>query len=152
MKLSQHFSLSEFTTSQTASRYGLDNTPGDAEIENLRQLCNHILEPIRAHFEVPIIISSGYRSPQVNTKVGGSSSSQHCKGEAADFTVAHYTVTEIFNWIAFTSGLEFDQLIHEYGNWIHCSYVTRRENRRSILRAYRNSSGRTVYEQVTAPL
>ncbi|MCA9543153.1 MAG: hypothetical protein KC613_02155 [Myxococcales bacterium] len=152
MKLSQHFSLSEFTTSQTAARYGLDNTPGDAEIENLRQLCNHILEPIRSHFEVPIIVSSGYRSVQVNTKVGGSGSSQHCKGEAADFTVAHYTVTEIFNWIAFTSGLEFDQLIHEYGNWIHCSYVTRRQNRRSILRAYRNSSGRTAYEQVTAPL
>ena len=152
MKLSTHFSLSEFTTSQTAARYGLDNTPSAAQIENLRQLCEHILEPIRVHFEVPVIISSGYRGPQVNAKVGGSSNSQHCKGEAADFTVAHYTVTEIFNWIAFTSGLAFDQIIHEYGKWIHISYVTRRENRRSILKAYRNRSGRTVYEKVSSPI
>lgn len=152
MKLSTHFSLSEFTTSQTAARYGLDNTPNATETENLRQLCENILEPIRVHFEVPVLISSGYRGPQVNAKVGGSSNSQHCKGEAADFTVAHYTVTEIFNWIAFTSGLEFDQIIHEYGKWIHISYVTRRENRRSILKAYRNSSGRTVYEQVSSPI
>lgn len=152
MKLSAHFSLSEFTTSQTATRRGIANTPSAAETERLRVLCEQILEPIRAHFDVPVVISSGFRSAALNRAVGGSSRSQHSKGEAADFTVAHYTVTEIFNWLAFTSGLEFDQLIHEYGKWIHISYTTRRENRRSILRAFRNRDGRTVYESVGGPI
>lgn len=152
MKLSPHFSLSEFTKSQTAARKGINNTPGNNEIDRLRTLCEEILEPIREHFEVPIIISSGYRSPALNSAIGGSSTSQHCKGEAVDFTVAHYNVTELFNWLAFTSGLVFDQLIHEYGDWIHISYTQRRENRGSVLRAYKSTSGKTTYKAIDAPL
>lgn len=151
MKLSDHFTLAEFTRSETASRYGIDNTPGADEIAALRALCRNVLEPIRAQFGVPITISSGYRSPAVNRKIGGSTSSQHMKGEAADINVWGIDVTEVFNWLVFYSGLAFDQCIHEFGSWVHISYTERRENRFMALNAYR-SGGRTRYDAVSDPL
>ena len=151
MNLSPHFSLSEFTRSETASRYGLSNQPGQVEIERMRALCLNILEPIRAHFAVPITISSGYRSPQVNRKIGGSSTSQHMMGEAADLNVWGASPTEVFDWIVFYSGLHFDQCIHEYGTWVHISFTQRRANRYAALNAYRYA-GRTRYDAVNSPL
>ncbi|MEZ4463747.1 MAG: D-Ala-D-Ala carboxypeptidase family metallohydrolase [bacterium] len=151
MKLSEHFTLSEFTVSQTASRYGYDNTPGEEEIAALRALCLNVLEPIRTQFGVPITISSGYRSLKVNKKVGGSSSSQHIKGEAADVQVWGYDPNTVFNWIAFYSGLDFDQVIQEFGSWVHVSFTQRRPNRRMALRA-RKSGGSTIYDRIYEPL
>lgn len=151
MNLSDHFTLSEFTRSETASRYGLSNQPGQTEIERMRALCLNVLEPIRAHFGVPITVSSGYRSPQVNRKIGGSSSSQHMYGEAADLNVWGVNTTEVFDWIVFYSGLHFDQCIHEFGSWVHISFTQRRENRYMALNAYRYA-GRTRYDAVSEPL
>jgi hypothetical protein len=151
MKLSEHFTLSEFTRSETASRYGISNQPDDAAIASMRALCLYVLEPIRAHFGVPITVSSGYRSPQVNRKIGGSSTSQHMKGEAADINVWGVDTTEVFDWIVFYSGLDFDQCIHEFGSWVHISYTERRQNRYMALNAYRYA-GRTRYDAVEEPL
>jgi zinc D-Ala-D-Ala carboxypeptidase len=87
-KLSDHFSLDELTRSQTAVRKNIDNTPTDIDIELLQELCKNALEPVRVHFSKSVNISSGFRIAELNTSIGGSSTSQHCKGEAADFTVS----------------------------------------------------------------
>lgn len=128
MQLSPHFHLSEFTASQTAARRGLDNTPSELAIANLARLCNQILEPTRKHFGRPVVISSGYRAPAVNRAVGGSGTSQHCKGEAADFEIPGVSNVVVAKWIA--ANLLFDQLILEFytpgepnSGWIHASHA-----------------------------
>ena len=122
MNLSKHFTLSEMTVSQTASRRCIDNTPGDSEIVNLKQLCENVLEPIRTHFDRPVIVTSGFRSVALNKRIGGSATSQHCKGEAADFTVPGVSNFELCKWME--RNLNYDQLIYEYGEsgWVHVSY------------------------------
>ena len=150
MRLTEHFTLQELTVSQTAARLGIDNTPDAEGTENLRALCEQILEPIRVHFDAAVLVSSGYRGPEVNAAVGGSTKSQHMKGEAADFTVDGYSVDEMFEWLIEYSNLPFDQVIHEFGSWIHISYRRDGENRGMALRAYK-SGGKTVYEQVEGP-
>ena len=122
MNLSPHFTLAEMTVSQTAARRGIDNTPGDSEIAALKTLCIEVLEPVRAHFDRPVIVSSGYRSPALNRAIGGSSSSQHCKGEAADFSVPGIGVLDLAQWMH--RNLQYDQLIYEFGRWVHVSYRT----------------------------
>lgn len=82
--LSQHFRLSEFTRSATASARGIDNTPSASAIDNLRHLCQEVLEPLRRHLDRPVVISSGYRCKKLNQLVGGVRTSQHMTGEAAD--------------------------------------------------------------------
>ena len=89
MQLSKHFKLEEFTKSMTATRKGIDNTPGAGEIKNLENLCYEILEPLRAKFDKPITITSGYRSPQLSEAIGSKSTSQHCKGMACDLSLIH---------------------------------------------------------------
>jgi len=131
LRLSEHFTLREFTVSQTATRLGLVNGTTPEDIEKLIDLCNNVLEPIRAHFG-PVTISSGYRSPELNRAIGGSTNSQHCKGEAADIIVPAYTPYDVCKWIEL-SGLEFDQLIYE-GRWTHISYNAE-NNRGNILTA-----------------
>lgn len=123
MKLSTHFTLAEMTVSQTAARRGLDNTPGADAIAALKLLCDRALEPIRAHFDRPVIVTSGYRAPKVNKAIGGAASSQHCKGQAADFTVPGVSNIDLARWIH--RNLQYDQLIAEYGEtgWVHVSYV-----------------------------
>lgn len=123
MDISEHFSLAELKVSQAASRKGLDNTPGPNEIARLRLLCQHVLEPIRSHFARPVIVTSAYRAPAVNKAVGGSPTSQHCFGQAADFTVPRVSNFDLCLWIA--RNLEYDQLIYEFGEsgWVHCSWV-----------------------------
>lgn len=123
MQLTEHFSLAELTFSPTALRKGLDNTPTPAVIKALINLAINILEPVRAHFDLPVRITSGYRSPLVNKAVGGAPSSQHQRGEAADFTVPGHRNIDVAQWIQ--RNLKFDQLIYEFGEdgWVHCSWA-----------------------------
>ena len=122
MKLSAHFTLAEMVVSQTASRKGIDNTPGPNEIAALKQLCEKVLEPVRVHFDRPVIVTSGFRSITLNKKIGGSATSQHCEGKAADFTVPGVSNYELCKWME--RNLDYDQLIYEYGEsgWVHVSY------------------------------
>ena len=148
MKLSAHFDLAEFTRSESAKRHGVSNQPSPEHLANIKVLCERVLEPIRIKFG-PINISSGYRSKVLNHYIGGSLSSQHCEGRAADVDMddmSNATNTEIFNYIK--DNLEFDQLIWEFGDhnkpdWVHVSYNAGK-NRKQILRALK-SNGRTVY-------
>ena len=139
-KLSPNFSLSELTKSQTAERKGIDNIPNADEIYNLTLLCENILQPIRNKFG-SFIVSSGYRCPELSVAIGSSESSQHCKGQAADFEVAGEDNYELALWIK--DNLNFDQLILECytgGNsgWVHCSYV---ENGRKETLTYDKLNG-----------
>ncbi|NES80891.1 MAG: DUF882 domain-containing protein [Moorea sp. SIO2B7] len=131
MQLSKNFYLSEFTKSQTASRRGINNQPGEREIANLKLLCEKVLQPTRDHFNQPIIISSGYRSPKLNRAINGSSTSQHMQGQAADFEIPGIDNYDLAYWI--WKNLNYDQLILEFytgGNsgWVHCGYSTRHKN------------------------
>lgn len=140
MKLSAHFALGEFTRSESAKREGLDNTPTPEHLENLKILCEKVLEPIRLRFG-SINISSGYRGKMLNHFIGGSVSSDHCVGRAADIDMddsgTGVTNTEIFNYIK--DNLDYDQLIWEFGtkekpDWVHVGYRGK-ENRKQTLRA-----------------
>ena len=151
MKLSENFSLQELTKSQTATRKGIDNTPSPEHQENLKSLCTHVLQPVREHFGRVVTISSGYRSPELCTAIGSKTTSQHAKGEAADFEIFGVSNKELADWIHYN--LNYDQLILEFWSpedpnkgWIHCSY-SRGNNRRQYLRAYKNE-GKTKYEPV----
>lgn len=121
MNLSPNFTLAELTASQTAIRRGIDNTPNQAAIDNLRVLCA-LLEEIREFLgDRPIHVSSGYRSVQLNAMVGGSIASQHTLGLAADFTCRGFgTPLEVCHAIV-DAEIKFDQLIHEFGSWVHVS-------------------------------
>ena len=137
MKLSGHFSLAELTKSQTATRKGIDNKPTLDHIENLTELCTHVLEPTRRNFGKPMVISSGYRSVELCEAIGSSKNSQHAKGEAADFEMFGVDNKELAKYIK--NNLVFDQLILEFYNpddpssgWVHCSY-SKEENRKQSL-------------------
>ena len=153
MKLSKNLSLSEVTKSNTAIKNGIDNTPTMEHMENLRAVAANIFQPMRDHFNIPIAITSGYRGEELNKIIGGSLTSQHCKGEALDIDADVYkgiTNAEIFNYIALS--LDFDQLIWEFGDedqpdWIHVSYTESRPNRKEMLAAYREN-GKTRYKKI----
>ena len=128
MKLSEHFTLEEMTKSQVARRYRIDNVPGAKQIENLKKLCIHILEPVRKYYNRPISPSSGFRCVLLNRQIGSSDTSQHITGQAVDFEVPGVLNRETALWIK--DELDFDQLILEfhkegdpYSGWVHCSYV-----------------------------
>lgn len=119
MYLTANFSLAELSVSQTAARRGINNTPPDDVIDNIRSLAS-MLEDVRRLLGKPITISSGYRSPELNKAIGGSASSQHCKGQAADFICPGYGSSyEVAKAIQHSS-IRFDQLIYE-GTWCHIS-------------------------------
>ena len=129
MKLTEHFTLEEFTCSNTAIKYGLKNEPNAEQIANLRALCENVLEPLRQHFNVPIVISSGFRCPAVNfhKEVRGVTNSQHMTGEAADIHIPDTATGNLwFEWMM--DNLQFDQLIKERATpasksfWIHVSF------------------------------
>lgn len=145
VRLSDHFTLAEMTRSQTAIRRRLNNQPGPKHAGNLKTLCVAVLEPVREHFGRPVIISSGYRSPELNRAIGGASTSQHSKGEAADFTIPGVSNKAVCQWIR--ENLEFDQLIYEFGEagWVHVSYREGRL-RGQVLSAVRLESGTTYVE------
>ena len=152
MKLSKNFSLKEMTASQTAERTGINNNPNDDQITSLQKLCENILQPVRDHYATPVTVSSGFRSEELCVAIGSSVNSQHAKGQAADFEIFGTPNAELAKWIA--ENLDFDQLILEYhkpeepnSGWIHCSYKSPTDNRKQTLRAFRNESGKTQYEE-----
>ena len=142
MKLTEHFYLEEFVVSQTATRAGIDNTPPPEVMENLRRLCEFVLEPLRLSYG-PVLISSGYRCPTLNAAIGGAAKSQHTRGEAADISVRGRSLAEVYNFLRIN--VPFDQLIREFppGGWIHVSYV---EQGRGSTFLARLEGGKTVYE------
>jgi zinc D-Ala-D-Ala carboxypeptidase len=149
MKLSENLDLSEVTRSESAKRNGIKNTPTAQHIENFKKLAENIFQPIRNHFNVPIRISSGYRSAELNEKIGGSKTSQHSTGEAIDIDMDGTSITnkQIFDYIK--NNLDFDQLIWEFGttsnpDWVHVSYESTGKQRNQILIAKR-VNGKTVY-------
>lgn len=152
MKLSEHLDLAEVTRSDSAKRKGISNMPTPEHIENFKKLAQNIFEPIRKHFGVPIMISSGYRSKALNTAIGGSLTSQHCTGEAIDIdmdgTANGVTNKMVFDYIK--SNLNFDQLIFEFGtkdapDWVHVSFESTGKQRKQVLRAVK-TGGKTAYQ------
>lgn len=152
MKLSEHLSLAEVIRSESAKRNGISNMPTPEHIENFKLLAEKVFEPIRNNFRCPIHISSGYRSKELNTLVGGSATSQHSTAEALDVdmdgTPHGVTNKMVFDFIK--SSLEFDQLIWEFGtdenpDWVHVSYESTGKQRKQVLKAKR-VAGKTVYE------
>jgi len=154
MQLSKNLTLAEVTKSTTAKRLGIDNTPDDWTTENLRQVALNIFQPLRDSFGCPIYVSSGYRSGELNTAIGGSARSQHVEGRALDLDADVYggcSNAQIFSWIK--ENLEFDQLIWEFGDddnpdWVHVSYVYDGINRKRCLKACRDDNGKTYYEVI----
>ena len=150
MQLSEHRTLAEVTKSQTATRLGIDNDPDAHQLAALKAIAEHIFEPVRNHFGVPIGISSGLRSKALNQAIGGSSRSQHCHGQALDIDADIYggiTNADIFHYIK--NNLDFDQMIWEFGDdnnpaWVHVSFVDDDTNRGQTLRAIKEN-GKTKY-------
>ena len=138
MQLSKHFSLSEFEKSSTATRLGIKNKAGSGEIKNLTDLCYAVLEPVRAKFEKPILVTSGFRSEELCVAIKSSKTSQHTKGQAVDFEIMGISNLQVALWIQ--NNCDFDQLILEFwkeeeganSGWVHCSYKEG-SNRKQVL-------------------
>ena len=148
VRLSENFSLQEFTKSQTAERRGIDNTPVEGHIENAKALFENVVQPVRDNFGVTVI-NSGYRCGDLNYAIGGSNTSQHCKGEAVDIECPGTPNYDVAKWVE--DNLDFDQLILEFytpgipdSGWVHISYKTE-GNRKSVLTAMKEN-GKTVYK------
>jgi len=152
MKLTANITLDELTKSQVAERKGINNNPNPTQIENLKALAVNVLQPIRSHYEKPLIISSGFRCAELCLEIGSSVNSQHTASDeaaAADFEIPGVDNMELALWIR--NNLEVDQGILEFykdgepsSGWIHCSY-SRNSNRGQWLRAMREE-GKTVYK------
>ena len=147
--ISKHISDREGVYSITATRRGLDNTPDKEQLDNMKLLAEKVFEPLRDWVGGPIRINSFFRGPELNTAIGGSSKSQHCKGQAMDIDDGgcNKTNAEMYKFIK--NELEFDQMIWEFGDndnpdWVHVSYVSESENRNRCLRAYKYN-GKTKY-------
>ena len=137
MQLSKHFTLEEMEKSQTATRKGIKNKAGSGEIKNLGDLCYEVLEPVRAKFDKPVTITSGYRSPELSEAIGSKATSQHCLGQAVDFEIAGVSNLECALWL--TNNVNFDQCILEFwkegepnSGWIHVSFHEG-SNRKQVL-------------------
>ena len=145
MNLSEHFTLREFTRSQTAERLGIDNAPDSDQMISLRTIAQNILEPIRIVFDVPFAPSSGFRCEELNDRIGGSRTSQHCKGEAVDIELPGVSNLELARWCQ--DNLNFDQLILECwdgrpdSGWVHISKAE--DNRLEVL-TYQRGVGYSV--------
>ena len=146
MRLSKNFVLSEITRSNTARRLNISNAPDKEHLRSMQILITDLIQPMRDALG-PIRISSGYRSPALNRAIGGSTKSQHCKGQALDLQFwrdGKMCNQEIYNWVI-KQGIEFDQMINEFDfAWIHIS-LKDKENRKQILEAYHDEDGDTKY-------
>ena len=147
--ISKHISYKEGVYSITAIRKGIDNEPNEEQLSNMKLVAEKIFEPVRTHFKVPIKVNSFFRSPDLNKAIGGSTKSQHCKGQAIDIddTYGKIKNSDMYWWIK--DNLDFDQMIWEFGNndnpdWVHISYVSPDKNRNRCLKAYRDD-GKTKY-------
>ena len=150
--ISKHISDREGVYSTTAMRRGLDNTPDGEQLANMKLLAEEVFEPLREWVSGPIRINSFFRGPELNKAIGGSSKSQHCKGQAVDIDDGgcHNTNAEMYQYIK--DELEFDQMIWEFGddknpNWVHISYVSEDENRNRCLKAYKDKR-KTKYKVI----
>ena len=148
--ISKHISYKEGTNSVTAIRRGIDNTPNDEQLDNMVLLAEKVFEPLRIWVGGPIKINSFFRCPQLNKAIGGSTKSQHCHGQAIDIddTYGKVANSEMYNYIK--KNLDFDQMIWEFGDddnpaWVHVSYVSKDENRRRCLKAFKDKNNKTVY-------
>ena len=148
MQLTNNFSLAEMVKSDTALRHDMDNTPGETEIENLKRLCEQILQPIREHFKTGVKVNSGFRHPEVNAKVGGSKTSDHCKGQAADIEIPGIPNADLAIWIM--DNLTYTQLILEFytpgvpdSGWVHVSYDSANLKKQNLTATKKD--GKTVY-------
>ena len=148
MNLSKSFTLNELTKSQEATRLGIDNTPNEENILNLKLLCENVLQPIRDFYGMPLSVSSGYRSTALCEAIGSSSKSQHTKGQAADFEIFGVANKDLADFVV--KNLDYDQCILEFWNenepnsgWVHCSFNAS-GNRKQFLKAEK-LNGRVVY-------
>ncbi len=153
MKLTNNFTLSELTTSQTAVRkqYKEQFNPPQEIVDNLRTLAQEVLQPLRGFMGCPIRVSSGYRSPRLNKAIGGSKTSDHMKGMAADIHNSNGSDIDLAK-VIIHHGIPFKQMIIEFGTmanprWIHISY-DENNNKRQILRAYKQGRS-TRYRTLT---
>ena len=150
--ISKHISDKEAVYSNTAIRRGIENKPNKEQLENMVKIAENIFEPLRSYVGGPIKINSFFRCPELNTAIGGSSKSQHCKGQAIDIddSYGRCTNAEMFEFIK--EHLDFDQLIWEFGNeenpaWVHVSYVSEEVNRNRCLLAYKENK-KTKYKLI----
>jgi|TARA_R100001443_G_scaffold26132_1_gene39310 hypothetical protein len=148
--ISKHISYKEGVHSITAIRKGIDNEPNEEQLANMKLVANNVFEPLRVFINGPIKVNSFFRSPDLNKAIGGSTKSQHCKGQAIDIddTYGKATNAEMYWWIK--ENLDFDQMIWEFGNndnpdWVHVSYVSSENNRNRCLKAYKEN-GKTKYK------
>jgi zinc D-Ala-D-Ala carboxypeptidase len=145
MRLSKHFTLDEMIASQYATRHGINNLPNVDVIANLERLCLDYLEPLRAIVNAPIVVSSGYRSPALNKAIGGSMSSAHMVGLAVDLSVPGMSVYDVCKRAALVIP-HFDQIIDEFGSWVHLSITNKTiKPRRQHLQARRDKNGSVTY-------
>lgn len=149
MQLTENFSLAEMIKSETALRYDMDNTPGDAEIANLQALCENILQPVRTAYGRGVKVNSGFRHPEVNAKVGGSKTSDHCRGMAADIEIPGIPNHDLAKYIS--ENFQFTQIILEFytpgipdSGWVHVSYDANNLKRQTLTAMKEN--GKTVYK------
>ena len=146
MNLTDHFTLDEMTVSQEAARSGLSNKPTAEQVERLRALCESVLEPLRQRVKRPVIVTSGFRSLSVNRRIGGAPRSQHTRGEAADIIIPGMKPAEVVEIIR-AMRLPFDQVIEEFGRWVHVSHSRANGNRGEVLAATR-AGGKTRYRRI----
>lgn len=154
MRLSTHFTKEELTFSEAAVRLGLDNEPSEEALENMKWLCIDLLEPVRQLFAAPLIISSCYRAPLVNAAIGGSKTSEHVEGRAADFRVKAFTPFEVCERIQqnlVTLDLPVNQLILEFGRWTHISIAKEGSIPKRQLLTAKRVDGKTIYVSGIVP-
>lgn len=152
MQLSKNLTMAEMLRSDSAKRNGIKNEPTAEHLENMKALAENVFQKIRDHFGIPIHISSGYRSKELNKAIGGSQTSQHSKGQAMDIDMDNTSIknAELFHWVK--NNIEFDQLIWEFGtkanpDWVHVSFVApgKGVNRKQVLIA-KKIDGKTTYQ------
>jgi zinc D-Ala-D-Ala carboxypeptidase len=148
MNLTANFTLAEMVKSDTALRHDMDNTPGETEIANLKTLCEKVLQPVRDHFQTGVKVNSGFRHPEVNAKVGGSKTSDHCRGQASDIEIPGVPNADLAVWIM--DNLEYTQLILEFytpgvpdSGWVHVSYDPTNLKKQNLTAT--KQGGKTVY-------
>ena len=150
--ISNHISYKEATYSRTATRLDIENKPNEKQMQSMCLIADEVFEPLRMYVGGPIKINSFFRSPELNTAIGGSTKSQHCQGQAIDLddTFGRATNAEMYDFIK--EHLDFDQMIWEFGDddnpdWVHISYVSPEENRKRCLKAYKEN-GKTKYKVI----
>ncbi len=152
--ISKHITYAEAIHSNTAKRKNIDNTPNETQVEAMKLLAEKVFEPLREWVGGPIKVNSFFRSEALNEAIGGSATSQHCKGQAIDIddVYGRKSNAEMYNWIK--DNLDFDQMIWEFGtdmqpNWVHVSYVSEDKNRNKCLKAYKEN-GKTKYKVISS--